>query len=74
MKQPKATLSQGHDITFDVPAVAIQGNLSEGFRIFGPFATMDDASDWSDQQPTRMLFGIGDWWIQTLEIPEEVPE
>ncbi|SVD03671.1 uncharacterized protein METZ01_LOCUS356525 [marine metagenome] len=32
---------------------------------------MDDASDWSDQQPTRMLFGIGDWWIQTLETPEE---
>lgn len=52
---------------FDVPAVAIQGNLSDGFRIFGPFDTMDDASEWSDNQPSPMLFGIGDWWIATLE-------
>jgi len=62
---------KSESINFDVPAVAIQGNLSDGFRIFGPFETMDDASEWSDSQPSPMLFGIGDWWIATLESTDE---
>jgi hypothetical protein len=48
----------------DPQAVAIVGNLSDGFVVFGPYPTWDDASDSHDGP------GV---WIATLKPPKHKP-
>lgn len=44
--------------------VIIFGNLSEGFRIVGPFPSFDDAADYS----TGVDHG-GSGWVMEMETP-----
>lgn len=46
--------------------VAIVGNLTEGFRVFGPYNTFEDASEAHD-------FSGLDVWIVSLEPPRKEP-
>ena len=39
--------------------VVMAGNLSDGFRVFGPFEDFDAAAEWCEFMP--------DTWIMTLE-------
>lgn len=43
--------------------VVMVGNLSEGFRVVGPFADFDSAADWCD----GLSDGWGYTWVMTLE-------
>lgn len=42
--------------------VLIAGNLSEGFRFFGPYLTLDDAACAADSLDEQT-------WVSTLEDP-----
>ena len=55
------------ETAFDMPAVLMIGNVAEGWRIVGPFATHDDATDYSDKLG---LSGL-ESWVATIEKPEE---
>ena len=45
------------------PCILVVGNLSDGFRFIGSFASFDDAAGYSEW--------IGaDTWVATLETPE----
>jgi len=41
--------------------IALVGNLSEGFRVFGPFESFDAAATWADGKES---------WIMGLDDPE----
>ena len=49
----------------DLSAVCMIGNLSDGYRIVGPFRSMDAAAEWSDEQGLSSL----ECWIASLEAP-----
>lgn len=46
--------------------VAIVGNLTQGFQVFGPYDTFDDAAETHD-------ISDNDVWIMALE-PAEAPD
>jgi hypothetical protein len=43
-----------------MPHVILKGNLSEGYKVIGPFSTFDDASEVCDEQDD-------DTWIMGVE-------
>lgn len=46
-------------------AVALYGNVSEGFTAVGPFPDFDSAAAWCEGRPL-------DGWVMTLTAPEEL--
>lgn len=45
--------------------IVLRGNLSEGFRAFGPFNNFDEAAGWCDDNANTLMQD----WIITLEEP-----
>ena len=46
------------------------GNVADGFKFIGPFATADEANEYADDlRPMR-----DPWWIVPMEKPEAVEE
>lgn len=45
------------------PAVIIVGNPCDGFTLFGPFRTSQEANDWADGE--RELSNA-EWWVSTM--------
>ena len=50
---------------FDKPAVAIIGNLSDGFKVVGPFENFDAAAEFAEGHQS---------WITQILTPEEFLE
>lgn len=51
-------------------AIVVEGNLSEGFKFFGPFEDFDAAASYTEGSSTE-------WWIATLDdtgVPVPKPE
>jgi hypothetical protein len=49
-------------------SVVIVGNLSEGFRVAGPFKTRDEAGGWCNDKN----FGLNEAWVMELEDPKTI--
>jgi len=53
-------------------AIVVAGNLSDGFRFFGPFEDFDAAAEWCEG------FDMTPTWVSTLECygpePDEMAE
>ena len=49
--------------------VVVTGNLSEGFRVFGPFKDFESASEWEEDNPLGLAWSQA--WIMTLEQPKD---
>lgn len=47
-------------------SVIVLGNPFDGLRIFGPFATGEEAHEWADTNATGE-----DWWCVAVDAPEE---
>lgn len=47
----------------DAKVVVIIGNLSDGFRVVGPFEDLSQAADWATGAES---------WVMSLEDPSEV--
>lgn len=43
--------------------IVLSGNIFEGFELFGPFASFDDACEWAEG--SREL----EWYVATLKHP-----
>lgn len=44
--------------------VILKGNLSEGYKVIGPFSTFDDAAEVCDEHDAK---GLGATWIMEVE-------
>lgn len=49
--------------------IIVAGNLSDGFRFFGPFPTAGKAAVFADANTRN-----GDWWIASVEAPDPTAE
>jgi hypothetical protein len=58
----KRTFRGKGGLLMDCPCVAIMGNLTEGFKVVGPFDSFDSAASFADGQES---------WITTLISPQE---
>ena len=51
-----------------MPHVVLKGNLSEGYKVIGPFSTFDDAAEVCDEQRSDRLPMIDNTtWIMEVE-------
>jgi hypothetical protein len=44
--------------------VVIEGNIIDGMRIHGPFASAEEANEWADREVKT------DWWCAALFNPQ----
>lgn len=47
------------------PAIIVMGTPVDGFEFIGPFMSSEDAANYADK------IDGGDWWITSLDAPEE---
>ena len=52
------------DATYNDLIIWLDGNISDGFQVFGPFLDWDEMSKWGE--------GAGGWGM-SLQVPEEKP-
>lgn len=53
-----------------MPHVIVAGNLSEGFRVIGPFEDFDEACGFEESNELGLAWSQS--WVMTLENPKEV--